>query len=158
MPGYKTHDMIAYITVVPITTLLSYTLSLPMDQTIVFSGLYIVASYYLSPDLDTCSIMKQRWNGLYWFWIPYRTMIKHRSFLSHSGPVSACIRIAYMMLPLFLLEFLMNISLFSMAFQSHVFLLFCLSVILSDTVHTLTDYIGSFYARKRRSFLSATSR
>lgn len=153
MPDYKTHDTIAYITVVPISAITGYILSLSFTDTLIIAGGFIISNRYLSPDLDTHSIMRLRWGFLYWLWIPYRNMIKHRSLFSHSGPISACIRIAYMMIPLILLEYLVNISLFSMALQSHGFLLFCLSAILSDTVHTIVDYIGSYYGRKKRSLL-----
>jgi len=143
MPSYKTHDKIAYISVVPISLLTAYTLSLSIPDTFLFAGGFILTNYYLSPDLDTYSIMVRRWGFLYPLWIPYRHAIKHRSLFSHSGPLSALIRLTYITIPLSLIGLLVNISLFFMAIESHAFLLFILSAIFSDTLHTLTDKIWS---------------
>lgn len=143
MPNYQTHDKIAYIAVIPISAIMQYTLSLSLQDTFIFAGGFIISNYWLSPDLDTNSIMIQRWSFLYWLWIPYRNVIKHRSLVSHSGPLSALIRISYIGVPLILIGLLVNIPLFSIALESHIFLLFLLSAVLSDTLHTITDILWS---------------
>jgi uncharacterized metal-binding protein len=58
---------------------------------------HLVCSWWLSPDLDIDSAIDDRWGPLGIVWAPYRWLIPHRSWLSHSG-VSALLRLLYLVL------------------------------------------------------------
>jgi len=58
---------------------------------------FIVGGIWLSPDLDTQSKPLKRWGGLKIIWFPYRTLIKHRSILSHFPIIGSLIRITYIL-------------------------------------------------------------
>ncbi len=44
----------------------------------------LVGGFFLSPDLDTHSIVYKRWGIFRWWWKPYRRLFSHRSFFSHA--------------------------------------------------------------------------
>jgi uncharacterized metal-binding protein len=51
---------------------------------------YLVSGFLFSPDLDLRSTPYMRWRWLRWIWYPYRRMVPHRSWISHSllwGPL-----------------------------------------------------------------------
>ena len=91
MPGHKTHDTIGVASVIP-TSIATIYLGYGIP-TVVALGLGVtLATYFLSPDLDLNSRIYRRWGLLRWIWIPYQRVIHHRSWLSHSGPISATLR------------------------------------------------------------------
>lgn len=57
---------------------------------------YVFGGFYLSPDLDTKSRPWRRWGPLRMLWEPYRRLVPHRSFLSHSPIVGSAIRLLYL--------------------------------------------------------------
>lgn len=122
MPSTKIHDISIFV-----TTPLVYTVT----QNAEISYCYLAAGLFLSPDLDIHSHIYQRWFFLKWYWLPYQWIIKHRSWLSHSGPLSAIIRAGYCA-PIFLL-------LYWYAPLWVIPLLY--AMILSDSLHTVMDII-----------------
>jgi len=137
MPGHHTHDKIGVI-ITPVIAAVSIYTQQHVMTTIMVSASFLCATYMFSPDLDLNSRIYRRWGLLRWIWLPYQHCIKHRSWLSHSGPISATIRLLY--LCVFLLPF---------AWLAHFDLLtllpYCgmiwLSVSLSDTAHLIADRI-----------------
>lgn len=132
MPGYKTHDRIAYIAA-PVISIGVYYITDPIVTGTV-TLLFLLSNHYLSPDLDIDSIMHKRWGMLYFIWIPYKKVFHHRSFWTHSGPISAAVRFLYLLGWLApILYFLHPPMLF------YVFLYVAMA--LADIVHTTADYI-----------------
>lgn len=136
MPSGPTHDKIAVVTSVPLTIGALYIVS--RTEAIYLAAMYVFSSLYLSPDLDIQSTPYYRWGWFKWFWWPYQKIIHHRSWLSHSGPISATIRFTYIFIipaiVLYILE-LYNI----LPNYTIPILLFYISMILADIVHTLAD-------------------
>lgn len=64
---------------------------------LVFTGAYVAASLFLSPDLDLAhSGASRRWQGARFLWRPYAVLFRHRG-LSHSplaGPVTRLLYLA----------------------------------------------------------------
>lgn len=113
-------------------------------------GLIIAASefiggYYLSPDLDGCSLPSRpfkRWGVLSIYWIPYRNIIPHRHWVSHSPIVSSFIRIAYLLIPFELLSnLLVDFSLVSYltTIPEYALAVF-IGVEISCLLHLVMDY------------------
>jgi uncharacterized metal-binding protein len=142
LPGYKTHDRAAYIAA-PVLTGVAYAV-LPLPYTLLFSVAFLAGNHWLSPDLDIDSIMSHRWGFLRFIWFPYKRLIHHRSFLSHSGPLSAAIRIIY-------LSVLLSIPLYVVFGSAMLYMLFLqywqiyailyLGVAAADTLHTALDHL-----------------
>lgn len=143
MPNYRTHDTIALITA-PVITLGA---AIYTDHALLFGAAFIIGNHMLSPDLDTDSIMRVRWGALYFLWHPYRRMFHHRSFLTHSGPISATIRIIYLLFVLLpLLLYIFYDVLYFIQTHRHELLLCYVAICLSDMLHTGVDFID--YVRK----------
>lgn len=141
MPSYKTHDLVAY-TAAPIVTVAATTIT-TTEYALLFGVAFILANHYLSPDLDIDSIMNRRWKLLRFIWIPYKRMFHHRSFFTHSGPISATIRIVYFLL--WFLPFVFFIPyqylrLFVTEYSDFLLLLY-LAIVAADTLHTGLDFI-----------------
>ncbi len=142
MPNYKTHDTAAYIAA-PVFTY-ALTTVLPLDTALATGVAFLVANRWLSPDLDIDSILNRRWGFLIALWYPYRKVVHHRSFLSHSGPFSAAIRLLYLMfwilIPLLLL---IPVSALITALVTHwtIIVLFYVAMAAADTLHTILDFI-----------------
>lgn len=132
MPGYKTHDRAAIITAPLIT--LAATQIMSLESAVSIGIGFLVANHYLSPDLDIDSIMIKRWGILYFIWYPYKRTFSHRSFWTHSGPISATIRFVYF--SFWLLPFLYLLSP-----PFYIMLLLWVVMVLADTLHTLLDKI-----------------
>lgn len=137
MPNANTHIRTAFFIGV-ITTPLAYYAGLPLQDAGIVGASIFASEVFLSPDLDLNAGSKayRKWGPLQWFWKPYQLAIGHRSFLSHSGPFSFTLRFLYLLLPLFILVSLTNISLDN---WYRVMVLCWIGGSLGDTVHTLLD-------------------
>jgi len=51
---------------------------------------------WLSPDLDTNSRPSRRWGPLAWLWTPYRKLVRHRGWLSHTPILGSACRLFYL--------------------------------------------------------------
>lgn len=129
-------------------------------QALLFGAAIILTNHYLSPDLDTNSIMNKRWSILRVIWYPYRRMFHHRSFFTHSGPISATLRLLYLLI--LLSPLLLVVSIYDVLYLAHVyrteFSLVYIAACFSDTLHTGLDFITyaykipfSFWKNTRRS-------
>lgn len=140
MPGYKTHDKVAYLTS-PVWIGSCFFL-LPFDQSIVFAAGYYIGNHWLSPDLDIDSILNKRWSFLRFVWYPYRRIIHHRSFYSHSGPFSAAVRLVYLsvwiVVPALVIVPVNILVAFLLSFLPYI-IAFYYGVAIADTVHTVLD-------------------
>jgi len=142
MPNYKVHDFSIILTL-PLLAIPTWNYVDPVYATVITIA-YIFGGYMLSPDLDIQSRIYKRWHMIRWIWKPYQIFVPHRSFLSHSGPVSATIRLLYLLfwllpaiVPLFWLQ-IVSIPIYTLSL-----LLVCIwfGVVMSDIVHVLLDIL-----------------
>lgn len=105
---------------------------------------YIAATYFFSPDLDTESVPYFRWNFLSLIWWPYMKLIPHRSWLSHSGPISGTLRFFYFLGAVYIIQTLLRIFVNStidlLTFHTAYAILW-VAIILADTVHCILDFM-----------------
>lgn len=63
---------------------------------LVFTGAYVAASLFLSPDLDLAhSAASRRWRGARFLWRPYAALFRHRG-LSHAPLAGPLTRLLYL--------------------------------------------------------------
>jgi len=48
------------------------------------------------PDLDIYSVQYKRWGYLKLIWLPYRKLLRHRSWLSHGPIIGTILRLIYL--------------------------------------------------------------
>ncbi|WP_052128602.1 metal-binding protein [Neosynechococcus sphagnicola] len=94
MPAGRTHDRITLWSL-PLVAGLSLTLTGKSDLTLLVSGSYLFSGLMFGPDLDILSRQYQRWGWLRWIWIPYRKLLRHRSWFSHGPIIGTTLRICY---------------------------------------------------------------
>lgn len=159
MPDYRTHDLVC-ISAAPIVAFASLAYLEP-KQSLLFGAAILLTNHYLSPDTDTKSIIDRRWSVLRVVWYPYRRMFHHRSFFTHSGPISATIRLLYLLL--LLSPFLLFVSYYDVLYLLHVYrielYLVYIAACVSDTIHTGLDFLHygskiflSFWKNPRRPY------
>ncbi|HEX8598874.1 MAG TPA: metal-binding protein [Chloroflexia bacterium] len=117
MPNAITHDTITIVTgivLAPVALNSSWPDMGPANAA-VLTGAYLASGLLFSPDLDTMSTPYKRWGLFRWLWLPYRHLVPHRSWISHSFFFGPLLRIAYLaaMLSLVTLMVLALINLFS---------------------------------------------
>jgi uncharacterized metal-binding protein len=118
MPKAATHDRITVITAAALTPLLYVAAREPALQRWLvplqpldlglFAVAHLVSGYYFSPDLDVDSRIHRRWGPLGVIWAPYRCMIPHRHFWSHSLVIAPLLRLVYLYVVVQLLLLLVN--------------------------------------------------
>ncbi|MBF6613507.1 MAG: metal-binding protein [Chloroflexi bacterium] len=97
MPNARTHDIITIATAAAATPLILSSSWPDMNPTnaAVLIGSYLASGLLFSPDLDLRSTPYRRWGALRWAWLPYRRMVPHRSWVSHSFIIGPLLRILY---------------------------------------------------------------
>lgn len=148
MPGYKTHDTIGYVTAAVTSAVFGYSQLLTIPETFVYAAAVIIGTIWLSPDLDTDSKSYARWGIFRWYWYPYKKIVAHRSWLSHSGPLSATLRLIYLFFPLLVSTLFLPYSGVTpyeieilLLTWGKTFAILWLGIIVADCVHTAADYI-----------------
>lgn len=141
MPNHKTHENIGLLSIVPIAATALYFGRSIQEITVLAIGTAF-STFYLSPDLDhdVGAASYRRWGILRFIWYPYKKIIPHRSWLSHSGPISATIRILYLYLLClpFILYFSISAPIDNLQFRMLCVILW-LSVVIADTIHVFLD-------------------
>ncbi|MBR8830189.1 MAG: hypothetical protein N5P05_002849 [Chroococcopsis gigantea SAG 12.99] len=94
MPSGKTHDRITY-SLLPLVIAVSLLVGENISVTLAATGGYLFAGLMFGPDLDIHSVQYKRWGWLRFLWLPYRSMLRHRSFLSHGPIVGTLFRVFY---------------------------------------------------------------
>jgi uncharacterized metal-binding protein len=95
MPSGRTHDRLTLIFLPPLvgTGLL---LSGSGELTLLLAGSYLFSGFMFGPDLDIHSVQYKRWGMARWLWLPYRSLIRHRGWLSHGPIVGTLFRLFYL--------------------------------------------------------------
>ena len=96
MPSGQTHDRITLWTL-PCLGGLTYLLTRSSELTLIGSSAFLFSGLMFGPDLDINSRQYQRWGIFRWLWLPYRSLIPHRSCLSHGFLVGTIIRLLYLL-------------------------------------------------------------
>lgn len=144
MPSGKTHIKINWIVLVLINVLIiAFSQDISINNFILFNIIFILTSYYISPDLDINSSVYKRWNILKVIWWPYREIMKHRQ-MSHSfiwGPISILV---YLTIIILISTILLNEINFlpTIAFDtlySDIYIIIIISIVLIVEIHILAD-------------------
>jgi uncharacterized metal-binding protein len=142
MPGYRTHDTIGLIAAGG-GSAFAFHVTKDIPTTGLFFLAVVFGTLFFSPDLDLKSKISSRWGPLQFIWYPYRKLVPHRSWLSHSG-VSAAIRVIYLAIIFYFLGWLVGIEgvEWSGVWQHKGQLGIVLAgLIFADLVHVVTDWI-----------------
>lgn len=139
VPGHITHERTGIITA-PVIAAASLYYTNNTAITGILTITYLFSTYYLSPDLDhdVGAASYRRWGWLRFIWYPYKQLVKHRSWISHSGPISATIKLLYLLawsIPLWYIlppEYL---------HYQIIYAIVWMAVSLADTVHCLMDLL-----------------
>ncbi|BCU11592.1 MULTISPECIES: metal-binding protein [Microcystis] len=94
MPSGRTHDRITLILLPPIAGA-SFLVSGSGKLTLLLLASYLFSGFLFGPDLDIHSVQYKRWGYLRWLWLPYRSMIRHRGWLSHGLLIGTIFRLFY---------------------------------------------------------------
>ena len=140
MASGKIHDRSILLTT-PLALYAQHSLSLHPA----FAALYLFSGLYLSPDIDTKSVVLKRWGFLKFIWFPYQRLFPHRgsffnrNFFTHFPVVGTFLRIGYIILPL-------CIALLSSGFNRwnglvEFLAILCVATESSSFIHLLLDII-----------------
>lgn len=94
MPSGQTHDRLTLLFLPPIAGM-GFLVSGSGALTLLLAGSYLFSGFMFGPDLDIHSVQYKRWGILRWLWLPYRSMIRHRGWLSHGPIVGTLFRLFY---------------------------------------------------------------
>ena len=94
MASGQQHDRATWILALPFGLLWGPWLGLPGISAGALA--FLVGGLWLSPDLDTHSNPTHRWGPLRLLWWPYRSLLRHRSLLSHSPFLGSAGRLLYL--------------------------------------------------------------
>jgi len=160
----RTHDLIN-LAVLPVAV---YYLQ-PESFTGFVSG-YLIGTFFLSPDNDIYhSKPNKRWKFLRFIWLPYTKIFSHRG-ISHLPVVGLAVRLAYILILLFLLVCLFALPVYIYDSELMLGLLerygldgrnalsllkmpftvsFFIGLLLAEIVHITTDVVYSTVKRLR---------
>jgi uncharacterized metal-binding protein len=172
MPSGRTHDRITLWSL-PLVAGLTYGQTRSSSLTLLVAGGFLFGGLMFGPDLDIYSRQYQRWGWLRWIWLPYRKMMRHRSFWSHGPVVGTVLRLLY------LATWLSAAGLFGAAIAaicgytvpdwptatdlaqqsvlqySPEMMGLCLGLELGALSHSASDWIGSTYKRYQKQGFKA---
>ncbi|MEB3338049.1 MAG: metal-binding protein, partial [Leptolyngbyaceae bacterium] len=94
MPSGRTHDRITLWSL-PWVGGATLVITQSSRLTLIVAGGFLLGGLMFGPDLDIYSRQYQRWGWLKWIWLPYRKLLKHRSFWSHGFVVGTTLRLLY---------------------------------------------------------------
>lgn len=140
MPNHKTHERVG-VTLAPLVATGTLLIDMEINHAIILITTYIFATYYITPDLDTDSMPYHRWGIFRFIWYPYKKLIPHRSFLSHSTVFSGTLRFVYFAAIVWLLLVAVGYETEQLLTLVSYYAIIWLSIVLVDTVHTFLDLI-----------------
>jgi uncharacterized metal-binding protein len=168
MPSGRTHDRIT-LWLLPWVVGLSLLITRRAELTLLMAGGFLFSGLMFGPDLDIYSIQYQRWGVLRLIWWPYRSLLRHRSWLSHGPIVGTTLRIVYFLaFLLFLggiilgivqliwgtaanwLELGKKLVLLLVKQYPHYLIALGVGLELGSLSHALSDSLGSSLKKRRR--------
>jgi uncharacterized metal-binding protein len=167
MPSGRTHDRITVWTV-PLVSGIAYFLTQNGKFALILAGGFLFSGLMFGPDLDIYSVQYKRWGWFRWIWIPYRSVIRHRSQLSHGLLIGTILRLLYISLIILILSGIIAAIAYFFGYinfqsvinsqkpfpvwnQTYTQALFALIIglELGAMSHSISDWIGSAYKRKK---------
>lgn len=128
---------------------------------LIFTLGFILGTFYIGPDLDIKSRPYYRWKSLRFIWIPYQRAFSHRSFWTHSFLISDIIRVAYLLLVIFV-PYSIFITLGnhdSKVFNETLVMFvgqhtyyptsFLIGLTCSSSLHSAADYLNTYFKKKK---------
>ncbi len=121
-------------------------------EALVFGTGFCFATYFMNPDLDLYSLGYKSWGPLRFLWWPYQKSLSHRCYISHFPVISTILRVIYLMwLPVLIIWLLgagVQATVRTEFFQwapllGLYFVAFILGMIMSDSIHTISDVIST---------------
>lgn len=138
MPNHKTHDRVGLL-LTPAIAAGGYIAHIEINHLTILVFGYIAATYFITPDLDTNSAPYYRWGILRFIWYPYKQLIPHRSWISHSTIISGTIRFFYLFSIIALLLMAVGITWAQLLTLISYYGILWLCIVLVDTVHVILD-------------------
>lgn len=146
MPSGKKHIRINWIFLVILNIIIIIFIhDISLKHYILFNILFILTSYFISPDIDINSSVYKRWGLLRWIWYPYREIMKHRG-ASHSfvwGPISILMNLGLFASIIVLIatsiDLLTEIQLTPLMLEIGIIIIIC--VVLICWIHIIADKI-----------------
>lgn len=168
MPSGRTHDRIT-VWSVPLIVGLAYGFSRSGQLTLLVTGGFLFSGLMFGPDLDIYSVQYKRWGWLRWLWLPYRSLIRHRSVLSHGFLIGTLLRLVYLSLIAGVIlgilsaiaslggyltiqqlgQFSNQVSFFPKHYWQ-TFIALLIGLELGAMSHYLSDWIGSKYKQRQK--------
>jgi uncharacterized metal-binding protein len=97
LPNAPTHDLITLVTAAGADAAYFHLAPHPAAPiAALFTATYLFAGYACAGDLDLNSREYRRWGLLRFLWWPYRSLVPHRSWISHGLILGGVIRVAYL--------------------------------------------------------------
>jgi uncharacterized metal-binding protein len=173
MPSAKTHDLVTVLLAPPVA-LFAYYFTGDWAVTVIATSTMIFGGLMFGPDLDIQSRQYTRWGPFRFLWWPYKVILPHRSWLSHSILFGTLIRVVYFLavitlltaLALYVRDVYMNDhewgatevkGAFSRVWEilapirrSYLVAAF-VGLWVGASSHTVTDVLGSFFKSVRKS-------
>lgn len=173
MPNANTHDFVT-IVLAPPTAAVAYYFTSDWTLTAITTGAMLFGGLMFGPDLDIQSRQYTRWGPLRFLWWPYKVILPHRSWLSHSILIGTFIRVIYFVVVITLLaaicmyardaysggsmwgtnEFkgaLAQVWGFFAPFNRSYLIAGLIGLWVGATSHTVTDVLGSFFKSVKKS-------
>lgn len=172
MPSGRIHDRIT-LWCFPFVVWLAFWATRSPVLTLITALSFLVGGFMLGPDLDIHSVQYKRWGLIRWIWIPYQTMLKHRSRLSHGPIIGTALRVVYLsgwiaLFTIGLIEGLNGWWNAQLTWQGlrpsfhallNRYLVEWLAILigleLGSISHSASDVVGSYFVRKKRHKRSA---
>ena len=108
MASGRSHDRATVVLALPLGLLIGLWQT-PWLGLVAMAG-FLVGGLWLSPDLDTRSRPTRRWGALALLWWPYRRLVRHRGWLSHTPLLGTATRLMVLSLWLLLLLTLLQLT------------------------------------------------
>lgn len=167
MPSGRTHDRITLWSL-PWVAGFAYLITRNGELTLIAMGAFLFSGLMFGPDLDIYSVQYKRWGKLRWIWRPYQLTIAHRSTLSHGAIVGTLLRVSYLLSWLTVAgilgvtvaqsiwgfnwnwqQFFQNATHYLTRDYLKETIVLLTGLELGAMSHSLSDWLGSVYKRRR---------
>lgn len=161
MPSGRTHTRLNLL-ILPVVLLLLVSYGMTSWEFLLwFAGGFIFGTYFLTPDLDTVSSAYRNWGPLRMIWRPYRAVMPHRSFLTHTIVLGDVIRLLYLLVISLPFLYLLNIIVLGGALPDFVRAhrpmlgVAVLGIFTTSALHIIVDILNT---KRKRIFRAKRSR
>lgn len=161
MPSGRTHTRFNLLSLpVVLFLLVSYGMT-SREFLLWFAGGFVFGTYFLTPDLDTISSAYRNWGPLRIIWRPYRAVMPHRSFFTHTIVLGDVIRLLYLFVIFLPFLYLLNVQVLDGALPGFVRAhrpmlgVAVLGIFTTSALHIILDIVNT---KRKRMFRTKRSR